>query len=72
MFEEDYLEIEYFGWLQGRSSIQPSNHLQVIHKYFRNQLRLELRSLLYFEENEDLDTDVKVFSNKTGKTSSFL
>lgn len=67
MFEEDYLEVEYFGWLQGRSSIQPSNHLQVIHKYFRSQLRFELRSLLYFEENEDLDTDVKVFPIKQEK-----
>jgi len=60
MFEENFLDTEYFGWLKGRSSIHPSNHLQVIQKYFRNQLRLELRSLLYFEESDGLDTDVKL------------
>ena len=67
MFKEDYLDLEYFGWLQGNSPIHCNNHLQVVHKFFRNRLRSEIQPLLPFEETKDLDTDVKVLPIKREK-----
>ena len=64
MFEEDYFNVEYFGWLAGNSSISVDNYLQIIHFHFRKKLSDELHQILkqaeesYFkEEKEEQETE---------------